>query len=63
MNIGLRDELAAIVRESQPAPVIEITPSGELLPQEAMELARFYARATGSQRAALDAVRAAFAGV
>jgi hypothetical protein len=56
MNQFLREELGEIIREAMPAPVIELTPTGEMLSHEAMEVARFYHRANRDQRRALDAV-------
>lgn len=56
MNEFLREELADIMRESMPAPRLELTPTGEVLSHEAMEVARFYHRATRRQQAALDAM-------
>jgi hypothetical protein len=56
INEFLAEELAEIMRECIPAPVIECTPQGELLCHEAMEVARFYHRATRLQQDALDAM-------
>lgn len=56
MNPMLRDELRQMIRDAIPAPVIECTPSGELLSHEAMEVARFYHQATRVQQDALDAM-------
>lgn len=60
MNPALRDELAEIIRTSVPAPTLELAPTGELLPREAMELARLYASASVEQRSAFDALAVAF---
>lgn len=60
MNEFLVEELTEIMRGAIPPPVIEMTPTGELLSHEAMELARFYHQANRDQRDALDAVVKAF---
>ena len=57
----LRDELAQIILEEMPPPQIELTPAGELLSHDAMEIARLYDHATPKQRAAFDALAENFA--
>lgn len=58
MNPCLRDELVAILTEEldrQPK-VLELTPTGEVLSRESMDLARFHERGTVAQRAAIAAL-------
>lgn len=42
--------------------IVELSPSGEILSRESMDIARFHHRATPAQRAALQAVVDAFGG-
>ena len=58
MDPLLRDELTNIIIEelSKVPQVMELTPTGEILSREAMDMARAYEAATVCQRRALEAV-------
>lgn len=60
MNPHLRDELVEILREEMQPQKIVVLPTGETFSSEALDLARFYDKATGEQCHALKTVAKAF---